>query len=224
MTTPPMRPLEASLVDLFDHLGIDRAHFVAGQLVSTDWVGLAACYPERIASLTLVSPRLRRPELEALGPRLMVLSGDAGPSAQGPAGLLAELTQAKSLVLRDYECLPWSDLAADRGAEITSAWLRFLDGLPLAGLGVPEVEGEAAGVSYRIRGNGSSPGTDAARSGTRAVGAADCGAFGSLLDNHPRRATCRRGRAARGPRPLELPGRDPCGARPGGHQARRNGA
>ena len=154
MTTPPMRPLEASLVDLFDHLGIDRAHFAAGQLVPTDWVGLAACYPERIASLTLVSPRLRRPELEALCPRLMVLFGDAGPSAQGPAGLLAELTQAKSLVLRDYECLPWSDLAADRGAEITSAWLRFLDGLPLAGLGVPEVEGEAAGVSYRIRGNG----------------------------------------------------------------------
>ena len=154
MTLPPMRPLEASLVDLFQHLGIDRTHFAAGQLVPTDWVGLAAHYPERIASLTLVSPRLPRPELEALGPHLMVLAGDAGPSAQGPARSLAELTQARSLVLRDYECLPWSDLAADRGAEIASAWLGFLDGLPLPALATPEGEGEAAGISYRIRGSG----------------------------------------------------------------------
>src|SRR5947208_17061904 len=98
MTLPPMRPLEASLVDLFQHLGIDRAHFAAGQLMPTDWVGLAARYPERIASLTLVSPRLRRPELEALGSRLMLIAGDAGPSARGPASLLAELLQAQSLV------------------------------------------------------------------------------------------------------------------------------
>ena len=101
MTAPPMGPLEATLVDLLQHLGIDRAHFAAGQLVPTDWVGLAARYPERIASLTLVSPRLRRPELEALGPRLMVLAGGAGPSAQGPASLLGDLPQAQSLVLRD---------------------------------------------------------------------------------------------------------------------------
>src|SRR3954467_3758861 len=84
MTMPPMRPVEASLVDLFQHLGIDRAHFAAGQLTPTDWVGLAARYPERIGSLPVVSTRLRHPGLEALGPRLMVLAGDAGPSAQGP--------------------------------------------------------------------------------------------------------------------------------------------
>src|SRR4051812_38227306 len=105
ITMPSMRPVEAFLVELFEHLGIDRAHFAAGHLMPTDWVGLATRYPERIASLTLVSPRLRRPELEALGPRLMLLAGDAGPSAQGPASLLTELTQAQSLVLRNYECL-----------------------------------------------------------------------------------------------------------------------
>ena len=154
MTSPSMRPLETALVDLFQHLGIGRAHFAAGQLVPTDWIGLAARYPERIASLTLVSPRVRRPELESLGPRLMVLAGDAGPSGQGSARLLAELTQAQSLVLRDYECLPWSDLVADRGTEIVAGWLRFLDGLPLPALALPDGEGEAAGISYRIRGSG----------------------------------------------------------------------
>ena len=63
MTSPSMQPLETALVDLFQQ-GVDRAHFAAGQLVPTDWIGLAARDPERIASLTLVSPRVRRPELE----------------------------------------------------------------------------------------------------------------------------------------------------------------
>jgi len=49
MASLPMRPLEACLVDLFQHLGIDRVHLAAGQLVPTDWVGLAVGYPERIA-------------------------------------------------------------------------------------------------------------------------------------------------------------------------------
>ena len=68
MASPSMRPLETALVELFQLLGIDRAHFAAGQLVPTDWIGLAARYPERIASLTLVSPRMQRPELESFGP------------------------------------------------------------------------------------------------------------------------------------------------------------
>ena len=68
MTSPSIPPLETALVELFQHLGIGRAHFAAGQLVPTDWIGLAARYPERIASLTLVSPRVRRPELEFLVP------------------------------------------------------------------------------------------------------------------------------------------------------------
>jgi pimeloyl-ACP methyl ester carboxylesterase len=154
MTLPSMRPLETALVELFQHLGIGRAHFAAGQLVPTDWTGLAARYPEHIASLTLVSPRVRRPELESLGPRLMVLAGDTGPSGEGSARLLAELTQARSLMLRDYECLPWSDLVADRGTETVAGWLRFLDGLPLPELSLPDGEGEVAGISYRIRGSG----------------------------------------------------------------------
>jgi len=149
-----MRPLETALVELFQHLGIGQAHFAAGQLVPTDWIGLAARYPECIASLTLVSPRVRRPELESLGPRLMVLAGDTGPSGQGSAKLLAELTQAQSLVLRDYEYVPWSDLVADRRTEIAAGWLRFLDGLPLPAPALSDGEGEVAGITYRIRGTG----------------------------------------------------------------------
>ena len=89
MTSPSVRPLEAALVDLFQHLGIGQAHFAAGQLVPTDWLGLAARYPECIASLTLVSPRVRRLELDSWSP-VDGAAGDAGPTGQGSARLLAE--------------------------------------------------------------------------------------------------------------------------------------
>ena len=154
MATPPARALEDCLIELFQTLGIGQAHLAAGQLVPSDWVGLAGRYPDSIASLTLVSPRLLRPELRALGSRLLVLASDQGPGAAGPAKLLADLPAARSLVLRDYECLPWSDVIADRGPEITPALLDFLDTHPLPAAALPEREGEAAGVTYRIRGSG----------------------------------------------------------------------
>lgn len=50
-------------------------------------------------------------------------------------------------MLRGYECLPWSYLAADRGTEIAPAWLRFLDEIPIPVLAMPEGEGEVAGIS-----------------------------------------------------------------------------
>src|SRR5205823_12518218 len=53
-----------------------------------------------------------------------------------------------------YECLPWSDVIAERGAEIASALLDFLDAHPLPPVSLQQGEGEAAGITYRIRGKG----------------------------------------------------------------------
>jgi hypothetical protein len=49
---------------------------------------------------------------------------------------------------------PWSDVIADRGAEIGAAMLDFLDRHPLPAVRLSEPEGEAAGVLYRICGAG----------------------------------------------------------------------
>src|SRR5205814_1571604 len=121
------------------------AHLASGQLVPGDWLGLVARHSARIASLTLVSPR-PRPELHPLGSRLMVVAGDKGPDAEHSARLRAEMPDAVSHLLRDYECLPWSDVIADRGTEIAPALLRFLDEHPLPPTLLPEGEGEVAGI------------------------------------------------------------------------------
>src|SRR3954470_15890210 len=78
MTGASERAIEDCLVDLFQHLGVDRAHIAAGQQVASDWLGLATRYAERVASLSLVSPR-PIPELRTLQCPVFVLAGDKGP-------------------------------------------------------------------------------------------------------------------------------------------------
>jgi pimeloyl-ACP methyl ester carboxylesterase len=72
------RPIEECLLELLDCLGIEQAHIAAGgNPTFTDWHGLATRYPERIASLTVVSPAiLDGSELAGMASRLLVVAGD----------------------------------------------------------------------------------------------------------------------------------------------------
>jgi SAM-dependent methyltransferase len=156
--TGEIRSVEECIVELFDHLGIEQAHIAAGRLVRGDWHGLATKHPERIASLTLISPQMLDPgELAGLAARMLAVVGDRGPTAEGTAKLLADLPNAASHILRSYEYLPWSDIASERGAEISTAMLDFLDrfkqGKSVTAT-LPRQQGEVAGISYRIRGAG----------------------------------------------------------------------
>jgi SAM-dependent methyltransferase len=151
---PEQRPLEECLAALFDHLGLARAH-VAGRSLA-DVQGFLARYSRRIASLTLLCPAVLDPHVLApLGERLMVITGDRGLGARRVQAALAELPAAAQVVLAEYEGLTWANLCADRGGQIEAALGDFIargEVLPPAGLA--EQEGEVAGVSYRVCGNG----------------------------------------------------------------------
>lgn len=140
---------------MFAALGIARAHVAARS--STDWEGFAAKYLDSIASLILTCPAAIDPAaLRPFGGRLLVITGDNGPGSRRVQASLPDLPQAHRLVLPDYAGLTWSDLAVERGDPIGAAIEDFIAGLetlppaPPAGAG----EGEAAGISCRIRGQG----------------------------------------------------------------------
>jgi hypothetical protein len=155
-TETTARPIEACLLDLFQHLGIEQAHIAAGGPPPLkDWHSLATLHPERIASLTLISPPVLDPaSLAGLASRMLIVAGDQGRFARGAAELTANLSSISAHVLRGYEWQPWSDVIADRGAEIGAAMLGFLDRHPLPAVRLSEPEGEVAGITYRIRGIG----------------------------------------------------------------------
>jgi hypothetical protein len=119
MATEPSSAVGTALDNLFQHLGIERAHVAAGHLVLTDWQGLVTLHPHRVGALTLISPMSLDPgSLQALGARVLVLTGDQGQPAQNSRQLLAALPQAASHTLHDYTSLPWSDVLADRSGEV----------------------------------------------------------------------------------------------------------
>jgi SAM-dependent methyltransferase len=96
--------------------------------------------------------------LRGFGARLLLVTGDAGPAAARVCAQLPGLPDAAKTVLARYEGLMWSDLAAERGAEIGAAMAGFLAGCeaahPLPPSGLAAGEGEIAGITYRIAGAG----------------------------------------------------------------------
>jgi SAM-dependent methyltransferase len=150
------RPIEECVVELLEHLGIERAHFAAGGAPTlTDWYGLATRHPERIASLTVVSPPiLDGSELAAVASRLLVVAGDQADTGQGALRLASDLPDVSLHSLRGYEAQPWADVAADRGDELATVMFAFLDRHAATPIALSEAAGEAAGISYRIRGAG----------------------------------------------------------------------
>jgi SAM-dependent methyltransferase len=144
-------------VHLLQHLGIAKPHFGARGVAG--WQGLATSHPDRIASLALVCPVPMDPRaLRGLASRLLVVTGDRGPAAGRVREMLADLASVTLSTLDGYESMIWSDMVAERTAEIGTTMAEFLRRMdqhdPAPPVRLAEGEGEVAGISYRIRGAG----------------------------------------------------------------------
>ena len=151
-------PVEERLVQLFQHLGIARAHIAARG--GGDWGGLATRHPACIASLTLICPRgMDTGALTTLAPRLLVFAGDQGRPDALVRQNVAPLQEATLITLRDYiSPTIYADVVADRSVDIGAAMTDFLARMDQAygtrTVALPRDEGEVAGISYRIAGSG----------------------------------------------------------------------
>ena len=143
------------LVQVLDHLGIDRAHFAASMLA--DVTGFAQAHPERIASLTLVCPPRLDASLRVLGSRLQIIAGDQGRPAAMVGEAVTNLPEAKVIWLRGYFSPPWADVVADCTADVESALLDVLSkDQPQKDRAVHgDVQGAVASITYDSQGEGS---------------------------------------------------------------------
>jgi SAM-dependent methyltransferase len=141
------------LAALMDHLGLARAH-VATQMAS-DAAGFAAHYPQRIAALVLCAPtRIDPAPFAQVAPRLLMISGDTGITAEVAEPVHARLPQARRHLLRDYDAEAWSDVIADRGGEVAGTMAAFLAEVRLEPAALAARSGAHAGLTFRIEGQG----------------------------------------------------------------------
>ena len=151
---PAPRSLEQRFAAFLDQLGLQRVHLASGN--APDAIALVRAMPERIASVTLVSPARFYPgPFEALGERVLLVGGDRGPGAATLPALLRDLPRAQSLSLAGHVDAAWSDTAAERADEVAGALRAFVastsDQTPAA---LQPGEGEIDGITYRIAGDG----------------------------------------------------------------------
>lgn len=150
-------PLEERIVQLFQHLGVQKAHF-AGRMLQ-DWKGIVTTHPDMIASLTLVSPMdIDGSVLPPIAPKLCIINGDGGRYAENVANVTKELPEATLVALSDFTGQIWTDITAERTDETLAAMTNFVgrfdDAPEHPGPQLAEGEGEYAGISYRVRGAG----------------------------------------------------------------------
>ena len=157
MTIAIEHSVESQMVQLFQHLRLERVH-IAGR-VTADWHGLASVHPEVIASLMLVCPTgLEAAPLRALAARVLALTGDQGAPGEAVQKAMAALPEATVVTLLHYFSHPRADLCGERPEEIATAILAFLARMPqaqaLQSVHLPAQEGALGGISYRVQGAG----------------------------------------------------------------------
>jgi ubiquinone/menaquinone biosynthesis C-methylase UbiE len=156
MTTPDIS-LAQRLVQLLDHLGIERAHFAA--CMPRDWEGFAAHHRARIASLTLICPMgINRQALGVPPPPTLIVAGDRGRAALAAHEEAKRIAGSSDLTLIDYFSPSWADAIADRPVEIGDAMKQFLrlhdTTTKLDPFPTDQAQGECAEITYSIRGRG----------------------------------------------------------------------
>lgn len=156
MATTVEHPTEWHILQVLQHLGLERVHLVAR--TAGDWQGLAASQPQALASLILVCPQGLDPTgLPALRGRLCVISGAHGRHAETLRQLSTVLLEARLTILPDYDSpTPYADIAAENPQTLATAILDFLTAQrqALPSVSLPQGEGEVAGLTYRVRGQG----------------------------------------------------------------------
>ncbi len=144
------------IASLLDELGIDRAHLAYGSLSEDAVHQLLRARPSSVASVTALLPNQADAVVteEFPGP---VSALFAANTVGGPAEARAAFHRRPGASLQDlpadYPAEPWSDLIADRTADVLEA-IRAATAAEQLPAPVPRATGEVAGVRYEMSGNG----------------------------------------------------------------------
>jgi SAM-dependent methyltransferase len=141
------------LAALLDHLRIGRAHL--GAQIAGEVADLVRHCAERLAGIVLCAPtRLDPAQFAQFADRLLLIASARGEAAEVAARAARLLPAVRQHILADYEAWTWSDVVAERAAEIAQAMTGFLAGFAADPPRPPAREGIEGGISWRVEGAG----------------------------------------------------------------------
>src|SRR5262245_21120722 len=101
MATETRRPVADRILELLQHLRIERVHVVGA--MPGDWRSLAITAADRVASLSLICPTgIDANALAAVASRVLVLHGGQGPTAERVRSAVARVSGAILGTLANY--------------------------------------------------------------------------------------------------------------------------
>jgi hypothetical protein len=104
------------LTALMQHLQLEAACFA--KQIPGDIADLAAQFPERVTGLVLCVPtRLDTRPFAHVAPRLLIIAGEAGLSAETSRHVLAQLPGAQEHILPGDNAQGWSDVVRKHDRE-----------------------------------------------------------------------------------------------------------
>lgn len=150
-------PVEEQLVEVYQHLGLRRAHLLAN--MPRDFRVFVRTHSDLIASLSLLCPmNLDREGFREVNVPFQVITGEIGPISASTRQNIEGLPHISVVTLPNYFYQSWSDVAVEKTPEISQALLNFLDQVeasePLGPVAVAAREGEVGDIYYKIRGDG----------------------------------------------------------------------
>lgn len=149
----PEQTLTDRLLNVFDALGLERAHFATQS--PGDIASFVEQAPARVGGVALLAPpRIDPLAFAPLAEKLLYIAPSGGTLSRTAKSVLPRLAQANQSILDGYDAESWSDIAAER-PDISDLLTQHLSGLePSKTLTGEDVRGEIAGIRYHASGNG----------------------------------------------------------------------
>ena len=140
---------------LLEHLNISQV-FIAGQ-IPTDMISFCEENPEKVSGIGLIgTTEIDSSPFKSHGHRTIIISSNKGITHSAASNLKSDIPEVRNLELKDYEILPWTDIALDRASELVEGLTTFFYGLNCNETTTHKAtsEGKIDDIYYTIKGVG----------------------------------------------------------------------
>ena len=140
---------------LLEHLNISQV-FIAGQ-IPTDMINFCEENPEKVSGIGLIgTTEIDSSPFKSHGHRTIIISSNKGITHSAASNLKSDIPEVRNLELKDYEILPWTDIALDRASELVEGLTTFFYGLNCNETTTHKAtsEGKIDDIYYTIKGVG----------------------------------------------------------------------